>query len=361
MIEQVNHATHPSKLETEKTQEFALFFFGFRLSAQHLPIVTATADMPTAHAHRDTEHTVIEMKRRLAIPRAPRLFTRVALALIVCLSSSVIVSTHSSAHIAHVRDKVSKDLRARMQQAGGARVNVIVQPSGTWNSSLDSAVKGNNGSVKHSFRNFSHRVVSLPAWAVDELASRSDVGYITLDREVKQLGHITLTSGADTARAMSNDTTLDGAGIGIVIMDSGIDPDHDAFNDGAGNSRIVANVDFTNASSQPTPQPTLQPTPQPSPSASPDPSPSPSPDSSPVPTPQPSPSPAPTTTTNDLYGHGTHVAGTIAALRNGAGLVGIAPKTHLFAVKVLDSQGGGSSSDVIAENGRLHSFGNDAD
>lgn len=50
----------------------------------------------------------------------------------------------------------------------------------------------------------------------------------------------------------------------------------------------------------------------------------------------------------DDQGHGTHVAGTIAAIKNGEGVVGVAPKAKLYAVKVLDADGNGSYSDVIA-------------
>lgn len=50
----------------------------------------------------------------------------------------------------------------------------------------------------------------------------------------------------------------------------------------------------------------------------------------------------------DDYGHGTHVAGTIAALANSKGVIGVAPDVELYALKVLDSNGSGYSSDVIA-------------
>jgi subtilisin family serine protease len=50
----------------------------------------------------------------------------------------------------------------------------------------------------------------------------------------------------------------------------------------------------------------------------------------------------------DDQGHGTHVAGTIAAIRDGQGVVGVAPKARLYAVKVLDSEGNGNYSDIIA-------------
>ncbi|MFA6319253.1 MAG: S8 family peptidase [Elusimicrobiota bacterium] len=50
----------------------------------------------------------------------------------------------------------------------------------------------------------------------------------------------------------------------------------------------------------------------------------------------------------DDNGHGTHVAGTIAARDDGAGVVGVAPEASLYGVKVLDKDGSGNFSDVIA-------------
>jgi subtilisin family serine protease len=51
---------------------------------------------------------------------------------------------------------------------------------------------------------------------------------------------------------------------------------------------------------------------------------------------------------NDGNGHGTHVAGTIAAINNSIGVVGVAAGATTIAVKVLDSRGSGSYSGVIA-------------
>ncbi|HEX5770729.1 MAG TPA: S8 family serine peptidase [Nocardioidaceae bacterium] len=50
---------------------------------------------------------------------------------------------------------------------------------------------------------------------------------------------------------------------------------------------------------------------------------------------------------NDGHGHGTHVAGTIGALDNGAGVVGMAPGARIWPVKVLTDLGTGFNSDVI--------------
>ncbi|MGD8426454.1 MAG: S8 family serine peptidase [Balneolaceae bacterium] len=51
---------------------------------------------------------------------------------------------------------------------------------------------------------------------------------------------------------------------------------------------------------------------------------------------------------DDGNGHGTHVAGTIAAIDNDIDVVGVAAGATVVAVKVLDSRGSGSYSDVIA-------------
>ena len=49
----------------------------------------------------------------------------------------------------------------------------------------------------------------------------------------------------------------------------------------------------------------------------------------------------------DGNGHGTHVAGTIGAINNGAGVVGVAPGIPIYSVRVLNNQGSGSWSSVI--------------
>lgn len=51
---------------------------------------------------------------------------------------------------------------------------------------------------------------------------------------------------------------------------------------------------------------------------------------------------------DDDHYHGTHVAGTIAALDNNQGVVGVAPGARLWAVKVLDRRGSGFTSEIVA-------------
>lgn len=50
----------------------------------------------------------------------------------------------------------------------------------------------------------------------------------------------------------------------------------------------------------------------------------------------------------DINGHGTHVAGTIGAIDNDFGVVGVAPGNLIVAVKVMDGEGKGTISSLLS-------------
>jgi len=52
--------------------------------------------------------------------------------------------------------------------------------------------------------------------------------------------------------------------------------------------------------------------------------------------------------TDDQYGHGTHVSGTIAAAENGRGVIGVAPGARVMPLRILDATGHGSSANSAA-------------
>jgi hypothetical protein len=49
----------------------------------------------------------------------------------------------------------------------------------------------------------------------------------------------------------------------------------------------------------------------------------------------------------DENGHGTHTAGTVAALKNGLGVIGVAPQVKIMPLRFLGPQGQGSTADAI--------------
>jgi len=64
---------------------------------------------------------------------------------------------------------------------------------------------------------------------------------------------------------------------------------------------------------------------------------------------------------DDGNGHGTHVAGTIAAIDNNQGVIGVAAGATVVPVKVLDSRGSGSYSGVIAGVDHVGANGSNGD
>ncbi|MEL1240869.1 S8 family serine peptidase [Flavobacterium flavipallidum] len=64
---------------------------------------------------------------------------------------------------------------------------------------------------------------------------------------------------------------------------------------------------------------------------------------------------------DDGNGHGTHVAGTVAAINNEINVIGVAAGATVVAVRVLDSRGSGSYSGVIAGVEYVGANGNEGD
>ncbi|TMF33009.1 MAG: peptidase S8, partial [Chloroflexi bacterium] len=63
----------------------------------------------------------------------------------------------------------------------------------------------------------------------------------------------------------------------------------------------------------------------------------------------------------DGHGHGTHVAGTVAAADNDLGVIGVAPHARLVPFKVLDDSGSGEWSNLICAVDIITGYATDAD
>ncbi|MCR4404239.1 MAG: S8 family peptidase [Candidatus Acetothermia bacterium] len=97
-------------------------------------------------------------------------------------------------------------------------------------------------------------------------------------------------------RIRPNSQGYAGAGVRVALLDSGIDPEHPDLR-----GSYIGGYDFVNGDSEPW----------------------------------------------DDNGHGTEVAGILAARENGTGVVGVAPQAELLVVKILGQDARGAISDVI--------------
>lgn len=191
-----------------------------------------------------------------------------------------------------------------------AAVRVIVQwniPIGDRTASTITALRG---TVIREFASLAEGVYEIPGVALSTLAADTDVRYVSPDRQVK---HKLATSAATINAPQVWNSGFNGTGVGVAVLDSGINSD-----DNLGNSpNIVYTNDFT---------PSAYINGKKAPSFG-----------------------------LDWFGHGHHVAGIISsngkASRCGNCVktnAGIAPGASLVNLKVLDSQGYGSDSQVIA-------------
>ena len=150
--------------------------------------------------------------------------------------------------------KVSHALRDRLRRSGAPAqtAEVILQlrgkPSGRLNALLNRA--GVHVRAKHD--SFETLALDLPLRMVEELASFDEVRFVSPDSDVVSTGHVVTTTGTEAARASGLVAGLaglpyDGAGVGIAIIDSGMDVTHKSFAAKAdlSGSRVKFKKDFT--------------------------------------------------------------------------------------------------------------------
>ncbi|MFL6212402.1 MAG: S8 family serine peptidase [Blastocatellia bacterium] len=202
--------------------------------------------------------------------------------------------------------KLSPDLEVAATRADDdAPVRTILQVRNPQSENLKQLLKRHGIRVHRKMNDLQMMDVELPKAVLNELAESDDVQFVSANQEVKALGHLTTTTGAEAVRNQTRPDgktyKLDGTGIGIAIIDSGIDKEHKAIADGHG---LKVSVDFTGQDG----------------------------------------------TEKDPYGHGTHVAGLATGVGNFSNNVytGIAPGADVINLRVLDSNGVGTVSGVLA-------------
>ena len=201
--------------------------------------------------------------------------------------------------------KLSPDLIEAMSSGSEEALDLIVQfkeiaasrgaSSRSWG--------GRNVRLTHDLPMIRGAAIRMPASELKSLAENPDVEYITPDRDIA--ARLDKGRSATQADVQWNSTGYDGAGIRVAVIDSGINP-NEAFDNGA-TTRIVYQNSFIPG----------------------------------------------VTSTADGYGHGTHVASIVAGDGEGidintARYRGIAPYAEIVNLRVLDDNGAGKDSYVIA-------------
>ncbi len=198
-----------------------------------------------------------------------------------------------------VTGKISPDLQGLDPNSS---VDVVVQFNQVPVVNLLEQIPLLGGVVQTTFGVVNAALCTLPAPVIQLVAALPFVSYISPDRSVTML--LDNSAGAVNASAAWS-SGYDGRGIGVAIIDSGIS-NHPDLDNPYGRFRVVYSQDFVGGG------------------------------------------------TNDLYGHGTHVAGIVAAdaadsdcsvcIRH---FRGIAPEANLINLRVLDQNGRGRDSNIL--------------
>ena len=210
-----------------------------------------------------------------------------------CLAAALILALPVLA--AAQESKLAPALRARADAPHSTSRVIVTTTTG---GRADDVIRAAGGRPGRFLRAIGGQVALVPDYALRRLEARPEVRRISLDREVS--GTMQRTAAAVGAGWVNDQLGYDGTGIGVAIIDSGVTSWHDDLGPG----RVVHFVDFV----------------------------------SDLPL------------AHDGYGHGTHVAGIIAG--NGydsdGTRRGIAPGASLIVLRVLDEDGDGHISNVIA-------------
>ena len=184
-------------------------------------------------------------------------------------------------------------------QGGGDRVPVIISFSHQPGPAEQALVRGAGGTIKYTYRLVRAIAATIPSAAIDGLERNPNVIAVDLDGIVHAIdAELDNTWGVKrTGAGFVHDGGNKGLGVKVAIIDSGIDYTHPDLD-----GNFMGGYDFVNDDNDPM----------------------------------------------DDNEHGTHVAGTVAAEDDGVGVVGMAPLASLYGVKVLNSNGSGYWSDIIA-------------
>jgi serine protease AprX len=226
--------------------------------------------------------------------------------------TTINVTTTNDAGAAAAASKFAPEFQASLASgdSNSDMVTVLVQYRHMPQSAALTSMKGRGAAVQAKLQVIRAVKMRVPASMLQELARDPNVLYVTPDRPVSLTSSTNEDyTGAVQADLAASQYALDGTGIGVAVIDSGVS-DHADLHNAAGASRIVYSQSFVTGN----------------------------------------------TSTSDQYGHGTHVAGLIGGNGSSSGtgngyawkFAGTAPNVNIINLRVLDGNGAGTDSGVIA-------------
>lgn len=226
----------------------------------------------------------------------------------VALAGSAAMADHKGGSLTN--PKYSPELQ-QLLNAGDKKIDIVVQFTSAPTSTHIKHMGAAGAVLKRELKAIKGGHFTVQAKFLPAIADLSEVAYITLDRPVQ----MSATAAAASTLVYPSQAVMadiawangyNGTGIGVAVIDSGVSDRPDLHSQAAGSYRVVYNESFVAGDSS----------------------------------------------TLDAYGHGTHVAGIIAS--NGASAnykqlySGIAPGVNIVNLRVLDGNGAGTDSNVIA-------------
>ena len=218
----------------------------------------------------------------------------------LCISSYTSVTTEAMASQSSSEAAATQNSAANFQ-------DVIVRFKDKPGQAELHAFKGLGGDVSNVFTIIPAISGRLPVKAIEALKNNPQVEVVESDIQVQALGYEPenelgnswgvkhISAGAAHAAGHTGD------GVKVAVLDSGVNFNHFDLSDNFDFSANELGYDFVSDDFFP----------------------------------------------EDVYGHGTHVAGTLAAASNGFGIVGVAPDVQMIDLRVLDENGFGTASRII--------------
>lgn len=197
-----------------------------------------------------------------------------------------------------MRKKIDSRLLNRINNNADEKISIIILSKNIERLRRKKILQACNCTIKYKLDIIDAVAVDIPASKIKMLSQISEVRFIADDSQVTT--QMEIVRGSVSCEA-SEELGYDGKGIGVAVLDTGVYPHEDLT---AKEDRIIGFKDFVNNQDGP----------------------------------------------YDDNGHGTHVAGIIGGdgYASKGKYKGIAPKANIIGVKVMNKDGGGSTSDIVA-------------